>query len=191
MRGGVNGRDPLLAAELERYDWSAHRSFLGGAERLPEAVERLASAESAREADAAWSEIDSIALVQGRLSECALPLTSCLIAGLESAGAEGHRRMTDLLATIAGGHDDHVDTGLVGPVSVRECVRRMTDRLGLFAADLKAHGNPSCVDVLLMCGVYDASVRDRVSGVLREALALRSCARITDLIEASLADLHE
>ncbi|MYQ45991.1 hypothetical protein GTW40_13125 [Streptomyces sp. SID4985] len=187
----MSGRNPLLAAELERYDWSAHRSFLGGAERLPDAVERLASAESAQEADVAWSEIDSVALVQGRLSECALPLTSCLVAGLEGAGTEGRRRMFDLLATIAGGYDDHVDIALVGPVSVRECVRRMTDRLGLFAADLKAHGNPSCVDVLLMCGVYDASARDHVSDVFREALALRSCAGITDLIEASLADLHE
>lgn len=67
--------------------------------------------------------------------------------------------------------------------------RRMSAELAFFTAELTEHGNPSCVDILLMCAVHDETTRDTVAEVLRAALHLPSCTRITDLIEASLADL--
>ncbi|WP_158716079.1 hypothetical protein [Streptomyces sp. NRRL B-24720] len=180
----------LLTAELEKYDWPALHSFVGGAARLPESIKLLVSAKTEEEAEIAERGIENIALIQGRLSECATPLTSCLVVGLDLAEGRGRGRIFDLLATIAGGYDDHVDIDSVGPVSVRDCVRRMADKLGLYAKELKENGNASCVDILLMCGVYDETVRDFVSDTFRSALELRSCSGIADLIEVSLADLY-
>lgn len=77
----------------------------------------------------------------------------------------------------------------MGPVSVRDCVRRMADKIDLYAEELKENGNASCVDILLMCGVYDETVRDFVSDAFHAALELRSCSGIKDLIEVSLEDL--
>lgn len=179
-----------LTAELAAYDWPALRSFVGGAATLPESIRLLVSAKSEEEADIAERGIENVALVQGRLSECVAPLTSCLVTGLDLAEGSGRGRILDLLATIAGGYDDHVDSDLVGPVSVRDCVRRMADRLELYAEELKENGNPSCVDILLMCGVHDETVRDFVADTFRSALELRSCSRIRDLIEVSLEDLY-
>ncbi|MEV5350563.1 hypothetical protein [Streptomyces achromogenes] len=179
----------VLTAELEKYDWPALRSFVGGAASLPASIRSLVSAKSEEEAEIAERGIENIALIQGRLSECVTSLTSCLVVGLDVAEGRGRDRIFDLLATIAGGYDDHVDIDFVGPVSVRDCVRRMADKIDLYAEELKENGNASCVDILLMCGVYDETVRDFVSDAFNAALELRSCSGIKDLIEVSLEDL--
>ncbi|MGW1407483.1 hypothetical protein [Streptomyces sp. NPDC002403] len=186
----VTGDVSLLTAELDKYDWRVLRSFVGGAARLPESIRLLVSAKSEEEVEIAELGIENIALVQGRLSECVPPLTSCLVVGLDLAEGRGLSRIFDLLATIAGGYDDHVDIDSVGPVSVRDCVRRMAEKLDLYVKELRENGNPSCVDILLMCGVYDEAARGYVSDVFRSALELRSCSGITDLIEVSLEDLY-
>lgn len=180
----------LLTAELDKYEWSILRSFVGGAAGLPKSIRMLVLARSEEEAEIAERGIENVALVQGRLSECVPPLTSCLVTGLDFAEGSGLSRILDLLATIAGGYDDHVDIESVGPVSVRDCVRRMEGKIDFYVKGLKESGNPSCVDILLMCGIYDESVRGYVSDVFHSALELRSCSKITDLIEASLEDLH-
>lgn len=180
--------DPV-DAEIGRYDWSALKSFHGDASALPAAVKALVAAEEDEPAKRAYWRIDNVALIQGRLSECAAPVVSCLVAGLPQARGSGRAEILDLLATISGGYDDHVDVERVGPVSVADCVHRMIPALPLFVDELWRTGNASCVDLLLMCGIYAEGCRARVREILEAALRLGSCGGVKDLIEASLADL--
>lgn len=178
-----------LRLEIQRHDWSHLRSFRGDASTLPAAIEALVLAESGDEAREAYWRIDNVAMVQGRLSESAASLTSCLLAGLPLAGGAARPYVFDLLAVIAGGYDDHVDSNAVGPVSAKECVWQMAMHLPVFVDELLQRGNPSCVDILLMCAVYDPSLRDQVEAVFRKAMQIPACSRICSLIENSLADL--
>jgi len=179
-----------LRGEIGRHQWSRLRSFAGDASRLPAAIEALVFAESDEDAKAAYWRIDNVALVQGRLSESALPVTSCLLVGLPFARGKGRAHIFDLLATIAGGHDEHVDTEIVGAVSVRECVRLMARSLSTFVEEVE-QGDPSCVDILLMCAIYEPALREQVNEVFEEALKNPACAPIADLIENSIVDLRD
>ncbi|WP_123555354.1 hypothetical protein [Kitasatospora cineracea] len=135
--------------------------------------------------------IDNVAHVQGRLSECAVAVTKCLAFGLPLAGSYGREYILDLLATMAGGYDDHVDSGPAGPVSVRDCVRAMAGVFDFCVEEMKRRGNATCVDIILMCGVHEEGLRKSAHEALREALTLDSCARIEELIESSLQDLYQ
>ncbi|MEU5962345.1 hypothetical protein ABZ777_14155 [Micromonospora parva] len=165
------------------------RSYLGGSSLLPQAIESLIFAESDQDAKAAYWRIDNVALVQGRLSESVYAVTSCLVVGLPFAKAAGRDRIFDLLATIAGGHDEHIDNEIVGSVSVRECVLLMKRCMLIFVEELQ-RGNPSCVDIVLMCAIYEPSLRGDVIEVFEKALGNPACAPIVDLIENSLIDLQ-
>jgi hypothetical protein len=179
----------LLRAEIGRHDWSKVKSFLGDGSMLPNAIQALVFARSDEQARAAYWNIDNVAIVQGRLSESVVPLTSCLLAGLPVANEFSRPYVLDLLAVIATGYDDHVDSDRVGPISVRDCVREMALQLPIFVDETLQRCNPSCVDILLMCATYDGTVRGRVSAVFQEALQSPACASIRDLISNSLADL--
>ncbi|KAB1916005.1 hypothetical protein [Micromonospora sp. AMSO31t] len=188
MNQEVFGVEPLRL-EIARHNWSLLRSFRGDASTLPAAVEALVCAGSDDKAREAYWRIDNVAMVQGRLSESVVPLTSCLLAGLPLAGEAARPYVFDLLAVIAGGHGDHVDSSVVGPVSAKECVRQMAECLPVFVDELFRRGNSSCVDILLMCAVFDPRLRNRVEAVFRSALQEPTCGPISDLIESSLADL--
>ncbi|WP_430502023.1 hypothetical protein ACQRWP_10315 [Micromonospora trifolii] len=179
-----------LRSELGRHDWSALRSYLGGASQLPSAIEALVFAESSQDAKAAYWRIDNVALVQGRLSESVYALTSCLLVGLPFAKAVGRGAIFDLLATIAGGHDEHIDNEIVGTVSVRECVLLMERCLPIFVEEVQ-RGNPSCVDIVLMCAIYEPRLRGHVIEVFERALENPACVPIVDLIENSMVDLRD
>ncbi len=178
-----------LRGELGKYDWSVLRSYLGRSSQLPSAIEALIFAESDQDARAAYWRIDNVAIVQGRLSESAYAVTSCLLIGLPFAKAASRDNVFDLLATIAGGYDRHIDIESVGPVSARECVRLMSRCLSTFTEEVQ-RGNPSCVDIALMCAIYMPPLRVRVAEVFEEALDNPTCASIVDLIENSLVDLR-
>jgi hypothetical protein len=180
----------LLRAEIERHDWSTVKSFLGDASMLPSAIQALVFAHSDDDARAAYWRIDNVAIIQGRLSGSVAPLTSCLLVGLPIATEFSRAYVFDLLAVIAGGYDDHVDSATVGPISAKDCVRQMAQQLPVFVDELIHRGNSSCVDILLMCAIYDRTLREQVAGAFLEALQSPACARIADLIENSLADLQ-
>ncbi|GAB3140738.1 hypothetical protein GCM10027290_12050 [Micromonospora sonneratiae] len=175
--------------EIARYDWQRLKSFKGDAAALPSAINALVFAESEESAEKAYWQIDNVALLQGRLSECVAPLVSRLVAGLLHACSSGRAYILDLLAAIADDYDDHVDIGHVGPVSVRDCAHRMVVQFSLHVDELRLAGNPSCVDILLMREIYEERLTVQVKQILDEALHLDSCANIIDLIETSLADL--
>lgn len=178
-----------LDTEIASYDWRRLRSFSADSSTLPAAIKDLARAETEKDARVAYWHIDNVTLVQGRLSESTPAVVSCIVAALPAASTAGRTYMLDLLAAIAGGYDDHIDVAQVGPVSAKECVRRMLPAISLYVDELRREGNPSCVDILLMCGMYEERIRNRVASVLTDAQTLDSCARIRDLLETSLAEL--
>ncbi|MET7947372.1 hypothetical protein [Micromonospora sp. NPDC005324] len=178
-----------LLAELARHDWQALKSFKGSAVDLPSAITDLVFAGTEAAADRAYWQIDNTALIQGRLSQCCPAVVSCLVVGLVDAPAVSRSLIIDLLATIGGGYDDHVDSAWVGPVSSHDCIQRMAVGFETYERELRERGNASCVDILFMCGKDSAQMLPRVRQVLVEALALPSCRPISDLIESSLADL--
>lgn len=178
-----------LAAEIDRHDWRGLKSFKGPAVSLPAAITELVFAESETAADRAYWRIDNTALVQGRLSHCCPAVVSCLVVGVDDATTVAGPLVIDLLATIGGGYDDHVDIAWVGPVSSHDCLRPIAAALDIFERELLQRGNPSCVDILFMCGTGDPRLVPRVRQTLTEALTLPSCVSISDLIQSSLADL--
>ena len=181
--------DPTLTAELARHDWTAFRTFLGDASRLPAAITALAVAESDEQAQAAYWRIDNVVAVDGRLSEAVTPVTSCLLVAMDLAPPRGRKSIIDLLDVIATGYEEHVDNEVVGRPPVRTCVEMMAGRLDTFIEELYASGNPSCVDILLMCGLHVEDVRPEVHRVLERALSLRSSLSIREHIEIAIDDL--
>ncbi len=179
-----------LEATVSQYDWHQFKSFKGDASTLPAAIREIASASNDEQATRAYWLIDNTAVVQGRLSSSVYPLTVCLLAALDVAGKEARERIVDLLATIGGGYDDHVDSSEVGPVSTRECVQLMAARMDMFEQELYQTGYASYVDVLLMCAIYDKNLQPRVSQAFHHALTLPSCAKIAGEIESSLRDIE-
>lgn len=186
-----NERLVPLKGELERYDWRRLKSFVGDASSIPAAILDLVSAPSPEVAKHAYWRIDNVAIVQGRLSQSAEPLSRCLVRGLPVATPDARRYVIDLLATIAGGYDDHVDINEVGPVSIAACIEPMIESLDLFERELSDNGDPSCVDILLMCGLHDSDIRERVRSDFRRALDNPLSAPIQDLIQNSLTDLDD
>ncbi|MEU6206247.1 hypothetical protein ABZ814_22000 [Micromonospora musae] len=178
-----------LRIEIDRYDWCGLRSFMGDASMIPSAIEALAGAATPDAAQAAYWRIDNVAIIQGRLSQCVAPLTSCLLVALTLASDPARSRIFDLLATISGGYDDHVESSAVGPISVRECVGQMARHKRVFVDELTLRGNASCVDILLMCAIYDEALREDVIEAFRNALSSPESARIRDLIESSIAEI--
>ncbi|MET8089349.1 hypothetical protein [Micromonospora sp. NPDC005220] len=178
-----------LLAELARYDWQTLKSFKGSAVDVRSAITDLVSAETGAAAERAYWRIDNTALIQGRLSQCCPAVVSCLVVGLTEAPAVSRPLIIDLLATIGGGYDDHVDIAWVGPVSSHDCIQRMAVGFETYERELRERGNASCVDILFVCGKDSAQMLPRVRQVLVEALALPSCRPISELVEASLADL--
>jgi hypothetical protein len=179
-----------LTAELDRYDWRQFKSFVGDGSSLPSALLALVSAESAEVAKQAYWRIDNVAMVQGRLSQSAEPLSGCLVKGLFVATPPARRYLFDLLATIAGGYEDHVDISEVGPVSIARCIEPMVQSLDVFESELSEKGDPSCVDILLMCALNNSTLKERVRSDLERALASPLSVSIRSLIQNSLADLE-
>ncbi|MCC6176190.1 MAG: hypothetical protein IT305_12865 [Chloroflexi bacterium] len=65
---------------IDRVDWSSLRSSTGTAAYVPDAVERLASAETDSTAQEAYWELDNKVVIQAQLFESAIPLISVLLA---------------------------------------------------------------------------------------------------------------
>lgn len=180
--------DPL-DAEIDRHDWYAVRSFVGDGSSFPDAVRRLAAAESRDTAMAAYWRIDNVAMADGRLSQSVGLLTPTLLVALDVAGSESRELIIDLLANIAGGYETHVDSHAVGPVPLTKCIGLMAGRLDTFVAELLERGNPSSVDILLQCALHFDDVRPTVVEVFNRAIDLDSVGRIRDLLVASLAEI--
>ena len=181
--------DSTLSYELARYDWAAVRTFTGDASRLPAAIVALVAAESDEQAMAGYWRIDNVVAVDGRLSEAATPVTSCLLVAMDLALPPGRESVLDLLDVIATGYEEHIDNEIVGRASVRTCVEMMASRLNVFIEELFASGNASCVDILLMCAVHVEGVRSEVDRAFDGALSLRSCLSIREHIEIAIDDL--
>lgn len=183
--------DATLSDELARYDWTAFRTFTGDASRLPAAIVALVAAESDEQAMAGYWRIDNVVAVDGRLSEAAIPLTSCLLVAMDLALPPGRKSILDLLNVIATGYEEHVDNESVGRASVRVCVEMMASRLNLFIEELFVSGNASCVDILLMCAVHVENVRSEVYRAFDSALSMPSCLSIREHIEIAIDDIPQ
>ncbi|SBT53109.1 hypothetical protein [Micromonospora auratinigra] len=188
MRPGAE-TDPNLSAELARHDWTAYRTFTGDGSKLPAAILALAAAESDEQALAGYWRLDNVLAVDGRLSEAAVPVTSCLLVAMDLAPPPGRKSILDLLNVIASGYEEHIDNEVVGRASVRTCVEMMAARRDVFVEELFASGNASCVDILLMCAVHVEGVLGDVERAFDVALSLPSCLSIREHIEIARDDL--
>jgi hypothetical protein len=179
----------MMEVELARHDWDSLRTFAGNGSGLPNAIRALVRAQSRDEAEHAYRRLDNV--IQGRLSQSSSAVASCLVHGLFVATDVGRDFILDLLAEISGGYDDHVDEELVGPVSRQDCMREIARGFPLYCEVLEAGGNPSSIDLILMCGHADPQLRGRAAYVLGAALTNRAVAKYHQLIATSLAELKD
>lgn len=178
-----------LEKEIAKHEWSSLHSFHGSSDDLPDAIRALVYAESIDEAEAAYWRLDNVTILQGRLSQSSAAVASSLTCGLHSASGPGRSYILDLLAQISGGYEDHVDIESVGPISRQICMEGIIAGFDTYCAILNSEGNSSCVDLVLMCGLFDLELRSKAVDTLRRMLHVDDFPEIRDLISVSLVEL--
>lgn len=178
-----------MEIELSRHDWLELRCFAASAAGLRDAVRDLVYADSREAASAAVARINNVTIVQGRLSQSSVAVAACLVQGLSVAVGPAREAIVDLLAEISGGYDDHVDLALVGPISYQDCIQEISLAFPVYC-ELVELGNPSAIDLVLMCGLNVLGLRARAEFVLAAASGIQGLGQHRDLLLDSLQDLR-
>lgn len=173
--------------EIARHRWTALHTFEGDGSALPDALRRLATATTAAEAEAAYEEFDNVVVIQGRLSQSATAVVSCLMHALVTAAPPARDEIVSLLALLANGYDDHVDIDMVGPVNLAEIRQEVAHGFTFFTELLETTGHASCVELIAVCGLTDPLLRERAVFVLETASRLPKPARHANVIANALA----
>lgn len=182
--------NPEAEQALNKWDWSSLRSFGGRSESLTDAIRALICAESSDAANRAYWQIDNVTMIQGRLSQSSQAVASCLVASLPSASAWSLPLALDLLAQISGGYENHVDADQVGPASRAGCMSEIVAGFDFYCRSLRDEGNSSAIDLILMCALFDISLRDAAIEEFKSSLDLFGESPVRGLIEASLEELE-
>lgn len=153
--------------EFDRHDWSA-LDALGGAHRIPDALDALSSATTAEAALAAYRRIENTVVVQGTPQESSVAAAACIVALLPGCSAVSRERLIDLLDEIATGYDETPEH------QQRAIVAEIIKGFGLFLTLVQRGSDiecSMCMDLLLYCAQYEPSLRpqaeyyvERVSG---------------------------
>lgn len=161
-----------MTRELERFDWARLRAQ-GSAERVPGALEALASASSDAEARDAYWKIDNTVVVQGALYEAAVATAACTTVVLHRCHPPARARALELLVQLGSG-DTAPSEHEVGDSDIRErCLAELLSGFSLYVHLLedgtraeKGH----CVDLLGLCCSADQSLCARVTWHLKKLL---------------------
>lgn len=176
-----------MEIEISRHDWSALSTFEGDGADLPDALRRLAAARTTAEARTACWEIDNVVVIQGRLSQSAAAVVSCLMHSLVTAAPPARDEIISLIASLASGYEDHVDIGLVGPVSLADIRQEVARGFVFFTELLESTGHAGCIELVAICGLTDPLLRERAAYVLEAASRLPKPARFSQVIANALA----
>ncbi|MDP9023785.1 MAG: hypothetical protein M3N13_00230 [Candidatus Eremiobacteraeota bacterium] len=143
---------------------------MGSAADIPAALIDLCHATTDAEADKAYWRIDNVVVVQGRLFEAAAATATCILTCLPGTVGIARTRLLELLVQLGNGEPDPSELAL-GNVTLSDVVRRELTRAFSFYAYLIQSGlhdsNETeclihCIDLLLVCSLYERSLKDRV-----------------------------
>lgn len=181
----------ILERELASHDWGSLKTFSANSDLLPTVIRSLVSGRSPEEVESAYTAITGgLALSQGRLAQSAEALSSVLSAVLGVCSGASRDATIDVLAEISGGHEDHVDSQMVGPVSWSRCMKDISNNFSLYCEILESEGNASCVDLILMCEVHDLKFREKAIEVYQGVIDSGKYKDLHVLIKNSLDDLE-
>ena len=179
--------------ELLRHDWEALQGPHGGTQRLPQAIRDLHAAVDESTAAEAAQRIDQIVFANDLLSQVSPALASCLVHCVWTCSGSGLGHALGLLADICGGSASESDPNVFGPVTWEECMAEIVTGFPVFAEILETGQDRaslvSCIDLLMMCGLYEPRLRDRARHYLRLAFDQPELAEHRGLIVDSLAEL--
>jgi len=184
-----------VEAEIARHDWGSLRNYAGRSEFLPAAVRRLCSATSAEDARFAFEAVDAATVVQGRLSQAAVAVASCLAYSLRHADAQAPAvpRILLMLSIIAAGTDEWADRDGVGPLDVSACMEHVLTGFSRYCELLESSDDVevvlSSIDLVCMCGTDDPALREPARTALRAARLRQLTPGVVVLVENSLAEL--
>jgi hypothetical protein len=100
--------------ELSRWDWSALRAVSGHAGLVPDALRAMFKSTTPEEAKSAYWRLENYVVVQGQLSEAAVPVVSVVLAALAWPDRPRWVRISllELLFQIVNGYSDQSEVAL-------------------------------------------------------------------------------
>jgi hypothetical protein len=157
--------------ELARHDWSSLRVQVGTAERIPEALLDLASAQSDADAERAYWKVDNHVVVQGALYPAAIATASCAVALLPYCSFAGRAWLLELLVQLGNG-ETAPEAEATGDSNLQSrCAHECLAALA-FYGHLLEHGSNAerfhAVDLLGICALEDALFHDHVVWILKQ-----------------------
>lgn len=181
---------PSMIAKNLPDDWTPFRTSIGGAEFVPDAIDRLLHAESPEQATSAYWELDNRVVVQGQLFDSAVPTSLWLVRSVceRDFTPNGLSRSLDLLVELAFGEADQSevargnrDLGAQCRAAIRDglsCIKALVgeadERVLLSVLDLVDRVDVDPVsrsaffEPLPLPG-WSVSLRDRVQEIRRHA----------------------
>lgn len=97
-----------MTDDVGPQNWASLRTSIGGAQFVPEVIDRVVHAGSPEEATTAYWELDNVVVVQGQLFDSAVPTSRLLVRSIcgQDYTASGLPRALDLLVELAYGESD-------------------------------------------------------------------------------------
>jgi hypothetical protein len=100
----------------------------------------------------------------------------------------------EILAEIAGSFDHDAMDLSAGPVTYEACMDEVILGLPVYCEIVESGAEINdrviCIDLILMCGLHDTRVKNRVSHTLVSVRDMEDFAAHVGLIDNSLAELH-
>ncbi|WP_152991244.1 MULTISPECIES: hypothetical protein [unclassified Frankia] len=182
-----------MEIELARHDWAGLRSFADSA-ALPDAIRDLAGATDKEAARSAYWRIDSVALVDGCLTQATVPVAACVVQSLTQLSVPALDYALELLAQISGGYVHEPEDQGLGPVSIEECIGEISLAFPFFCELLETSSSSqirvTCVDLIYCCGYHQSALKGRAKYVLSSALEIPEMQSHRELIVNSLLELE-
>jgi hypothetical protein len=176
--------------ELGRHSWGSLQGVVGDAGVLEGAIRELAYADSRERALDAAHRIERVTFAQGLLSQA-----SSLVNCLWRCSDYSEDLVLGLLSDLSGAVASEEEPSVYGPVSQAECMREISLGYPAYVEILETgsalDSRTACIDLILMCGLFNRELRSRSVYFLESARGLLGLEGQARLIAASIEELRD
>jgi hypothetical protein len=184
-----------MELELRRHSWGSLQGVSGDARSLEGALRELANADSREVALAAAGRIERVVFAQGLLTQASTALASGLVHCLWRCSGFSEDLVLGLLSDISAAVASEEDPNIYGPTSEAECMKEISLGYPAYVEILEMgatlDSRTACIDLILMCGLFDTELRSRSVYFLESAQGLAGLEGHGALIAASIEELRD
>jgi hypothetical protein len=184
-----------MELELRRHSWGLLQGVSGDASALEDALRDLANADSREVALGAVRRVERVIFAQGLLSQVSSALASSLVHCLWRCSGYSEDLILGLLSDVSAAVASEDDPSVYGPVSKAECMREISLAYPAYVEILEVSATldsrTACIDLILMCGLFDTRLRSRSIYFLEGARGLVGLEGQAGLIAASIEELRD